>query len=85
MSYTSTFFIHYVPELVAQDVNVGLNNIFINFWTNPLMDGTRLWRGPREKDEYFFSCLKMASTTVGNLVSDVAAAIGMNFTSFRPP
>ena len=81
VSWTSTFSIRYVPELVAQGVDVGLNDTLINFCTNPLMDGARPWRGPREKDEYFFSCLIMALTTVGDLVIDVAAATGMNFTS----
>jgi hypothetical protein len=60
----------------------GLNDTLINFCTNPLMDGVRPWRSPREKDEYFFSCLIMALTTVGVLVIDVVAATGMNFTSF---
>jgi hypothetical protein len=82
VSSTSTFFICYVPELVAQGVYVGLNDKLIIFYTNPLMDGARPWRGPREKDGYFFSCLIMALTTVGDLVIDVAAATGMNFTSF---
>ena len=85
MSWTSTFSIRHVPELVAQGVDVGLNDTLINFCTNPLMDGSRPWRGAREKDEYFFSCLIMALTTVGDLVIDVAAATGMIFISFIPP
>ena len=80
VSWISTFFIRYVLELVAQGVDVGLNDTLINFYTNPLMDGARPWRGPREKDEYFFSCLIMALTTAEDLVIDVAAATGMNFT-----
>jgi hypothetical protein len=82
VSWTSTFFIRYVPELVAQGVDVGLNDTLINFCTNLLMDGARPWRGPRVKDGYFFSCLIMTLTTVGDLVIDVAATTGMNFTSF---
>ena len=78
---TSTFSIHYVPEVVAQVVDVGLNHILINFCTNPLMDGARSWRGPRKKDEFFFSCFIMAPTTVGDLIIDVATATDMNFTS----
>ena len=81
MSWTSTFSIHYVQELVAQGVNFDLNDTFINLCTNPLIDGVQPWRGLREKDEYFFSCLIMVLTIVGDLVIDVAPAIGMNFTS----
>ena len=51
VSWTSTFSICHVPELVAQGVDVGLNDTLINFCTNPLIDGARPWRGPREKDE----------------------------------
>jgi hypothetical protein len=82
VSWTSTFSIRYVPKLVAQGVDIGLNDTLINFCTNPLMNDVRPWRGPREKDEYFFPCLIMALTTVGNLVIDVAPATGMNFISF---
>ena len=82
VSWTSTFFIRHVPELVAQGVDLGLSDTLINFCTNPLMDGARPWRGPKEKDEYFFSCLIMALTTVGNLIIDVAAATGTIFISF---
>jgi len=60
-------------------VDVDLNNTSINFYTNLLMDGTRPWRGLREEDKYFFSCLIMALITIGDLVIDVAAATGMNF------
>ena len=44
-------------------------------------DGAQPWRGPRENDEYFFSCLIMALTTVGDLVTDIAVVTDMNFTS----
>ena len=81
VSWTSIFSIRYIPELVAHDVEVGLNDTLINFCTNPLVDGARLWRGPRENDKYFFSCFIMALTTVGDLVIDIVAAISMNFTS----
>lgn len=64
VSWTSIFFIRYVQELVAHDVEVGLNDTLIYFCTNPLVDGARPWRGPKEKDKYFFLCLIMALTTV---------------------
>ena len=79
--WTSTYPMHYIPELMAHCVDVGLNDTLINLCINSLMDGARPWKKPREKDEYLFSCLLMVLTTVGDLVIDVAAAIGMNFTS----
>ena len=54
MSWTSTFSIRYVPELMAQVVDVGLNDTLINFYTNSLMDGARPWKGPRDNDEYSY-------------------------------
>jgi hypothetical protein len=81
VSWSSTFSIRDVPELVAHGVDVGLNDTLINHCTNPLMDGARPWRGPREKDEYFFSCLVMALTTVGDIVIDVAVGTGMKYSS----
>ena len=36
MSWTSIFFIRYVQELVAQGMDVGLNDALINFCTNLL-------------------------------------------------
>ena len=71
-----------MPELVAHGLNVGLNDTLINHCTNPLMDGARPWRGPREKDEYFYACLVLALTTVGDVVIDVAAGTGMNHYTF---
>jgi hypothetical protein len=81
VSWRSTFCIRDVPELVAHGVNVGLNDTLINHCTNPVMDGARPWRGPREKDEYIFACLVLALTTAGDLVIDVAAATGMYLSS----
>ena len=62
-------------------MDVGLDDTLIALCTNPLKGGARLYRGPREMDELFFSCLIMALSTVGDLVIDVAAPTGMNFTS----
>jgi hypothetical protein len=41
VSWTSKFSIHYISKLVAQGVDVGLNNTLIKFCTNLLMDGAR--------------------------------------------
>ena len=79
MSWSSDFYIRYVPEFVAHGLNVGLNDTLINHCTNPLMDGARPWRGPREKDEYFFACLVLALTSAGDIVIDVAAGTGMKY------
>ena len=81
VSWTSAFHVRDVPELVAHGLNVGLNDTLINHCTHPLMDGARPWRGPREKDEYFFACLILALTTAGDIVVDVAASTGMIYST----
>ena len=55
-----------------------MDDAIMNYTTTPLMDGSKAWRGPREKDVSFVSSLIMATTNVGQVVVDDTAGIGMS-------
>ena len=56
-----------------------MDDAIMNYTTTPLMDGSKAWRGPREKDNTFMSSLIMATTNIGQVVVDVNAGVGMSY------
>ena len=56
-----------------------MDDAIMNYTATPLMDGSKPWRGPREKDIGFMSSLIMAITDIGQVVVDVNAGVGMSY------
>jgi hypothetical protein len=55
-----------------------MDDAIMNYTATPLMDGSKVWRGPREKDIVFMSSLIMVTTDIGQVVVDVNAGVGMS-------
>jgi hypothetical protein len=59
-------------------IELDMNDTIMNYTATPLMDGSKAWRGPREKDIDFMSSLIMATTYIGQVMVDVNAGVGMS-------
>jgi hypothetical protein len=74
----SSFRFREANELKALGIQLDMDDAIMNFTATPLMDGSKAWRGPREKDIAFMSSLIMATTDIGQVVVDVNAGVGMS-------
>jgi hypothetical protein len=75
----SSFRLRDANELKALGIDLDMDDVIINYTTTPLMDGSKAWRGPREKNISFMSSLIMATTEIGQVVVDVNADVGMSY------
>ena len=75
----SSFRLRDANELKALGIELDMDDAIMNYTTTPLMDGSKAWRGPREKDISFMSSLIMATTDIGHVVVDVNAGVGMSY------
>ncbi len=59
-------------------MDIGRDDILMNFTTKGdlEMNGTKPWRGARQKDPRFFQLLIEATTDEGDVVFDVTASTG---------
>jgi hypothetical protein len=74
----SSFRLRDANELKALGIELDMDDAIMNYTATPLMDGSKAWRGPREKDIAFMSSLIMATTDIGQVVVDVNAGVGMS-------
>ena len=74
----SSFCLRDANELKALGIELDMDDAIMNYTATPLMDGSKAWRGPREKDIAFMSSLIMATTDIGQVVVDVNAGVGMS-------
>ena len=74
----SSFRLRDANELKALGIELDMDDAIMNYTATPLMDGSKPWRGPREKDIAFMSSLIMATTDIGQVVVDVNAGVGMS-------
>ena len=75
----SLFCLRDTNELKALGIGLDMDDAIMNYTTTPLMDGSKTWRGPREKDISFMSSLIMATTDIGQVVVDVNAGVGVSY------
>ena len=75
----SSFRLRDANELKALGIELDMDDAIMNYTVTPLMDGSKAWRGPREKDISFMSFLIMATTDIGQVVVDVNAGVGMSY------
>jgi hypothetical protein len=75
----SSFRLRDANELEAVGIELDKDNAIMNYTTTPLMDGSKAWRGPREKDISFMSSLIMATTDIGHVAVDVNVGVGMSY------
>ena len=75
----SSFRLRDVNELKALGIELDMNYAIMNYTTTPLMDGSKVWRGPREKYISFMSFLIMVITDIGHVVVDVNVGVGMSY------
>ncbi len=68
----------FVPSHDAVGVNVGRDDILQNFCNKEdvTMNGTKPWRGPREKARQFMQMLIEACSEPGDIVVDCTASTG---------
>ena len=64
----SSFHLRDVIEFKALGIELDVDDVIMNYTTTLLMDGSKAWRGPREKDIFFMSSLIMATTDIGDVV-----------------
>jgi hypothetical protein len=74
----SSFRLRDANELKALGIELDMDDTIMNYTATPLMDGSKAWRGPREKDIALMSSLIMATTDIGQVVVDVNAGVGMS-------
>ena len=74
----SSFRLRDANELKALGIELDMDDAIMNYTATPLMDGSKAWRGPREKDIAFMSSLIMATTDIGHVVVDVNTGVGMS-------
>jgi hypothetical protein len=74
----SSFRLRDANELKALGIEFDMDDAIMNYTATPLMDSSKAWRGPREKDIAFMSSLIMATTDIGHVVVDVNAGVGMS-------
>jgi hypothetical protein len=74
----SSFRLRDANELKALGIELDMDDVIMNYTATPLMDGSKAWRGPREKDIVFMSSHIMATTDIGHVVVDVNAGVGMS-------
>ena len=60
-----------------------MDDTIMNYTTALLMDSSKAWRGPREKDISFMSSLIMATTDIKHVVVDVNAGVGMFYFTYH--
>ena len=75
----SSFRLCNANELKALGIELDMDDVIMNYTTTPLMDSSKAWRGPREKNISFMSSLIMATTDIGQVVVDVTAGVGMSY------
>jgi hypothetical protein len=75
----SSFRLRDANELEAIGIELDKDNAIMNYTTTPLMDGSKAWRGPREKDISFMSSLIMVTTDIGQVAVDVNVGVGMSY------
>jgi hypothetical protein len=75
----SSFRLRDANELKAIGIELDKDDVIMNYTTTPLINGSKAWRGPREKDISFMSSLIMATTDIGQVVVDVNACVGMSY------
>jgi hypothetical protein len=75
----SSFHLRDAIEFKALGIELEIDDVIMNYTTTPLIDGSKAWRGSREKDIFFMSSLIMATTDIGEVVVDVTASIGMSY------
>jgi hypothetical protein len=68
-----------IPSLEALGLDVGCDDMLQNFTTkaSQKMNGTKPWRGPREKDSQFMQMLIDASSHHNDVVLDCTAMTGV--------
>ena len=74
----SSFCLRDANELKALGIELNMDDAIMNYIATPLMDGSKAWHGPREKDISFMSSFIMATTDIGQIVVDVNAGVGMS-------
>jgi hypothetical protein len=74
----SSFRLRDANELKALGIELDKDDAIMNYTATPLMDGSKAWRGPREKDIAFMSSLIMTTTDIGQVVVDVNAGVGIS-------
>jgi hypothetical protein len=74
----SSFCLRDANELKALGIELDMDDVIMNYTATPLIDGSKAWRGPREKDIAFMSFLIMATTDIGHVVVDINADIDMS-------
>ena len=74
----SSFRLRDANELKALGIELDMDDAIMNYTATPLMDGSKAWRGPREKDIAFMSSLIMTTTDIGHVVVDVNTGVGMS-------
>ncbi len=76
----SKFAFHLTPSMKKAKVDIGRDDILINYVTEEtmLMNGAIPWRGAREKDPRFFQFLIEGTTIEGDVVVDCTASTGMS-------
>ncbi len=67
-----------IPALKALGLDVGCDDMLQNFTTkaSQRMNGSKPWRGPREKDSQFLQMLIQASSRPNDVVLDCTAMTG---------
>ena len=68
-----------IPALEALGLDVGCDDMLQNFTTkaSQKMNGSKPWRGPREKDSQFMQMLIEASSRPNDVVLDCTAMTGV--------
>jgi hypothetical protein len=74
----SSFRLRDANELKALDIELDIDDAIMHYTATPLMDGSKAWRGPQEKDIAFMFSLIIATTDIGQVVVDVNAGVGMS-------
>jgi hypothetical protein len=74
----SSFRLRDANELKAFGIELDMDDVIMNYTATSLMDGSKAWCGPREKDIAFTSSLIMATTDIGQVVVDFNAGVGMS-------
>ena len=75
----SSFHLHDANELKALGIELDMDDAIMNNTGTPLMDGSKAWRGPREKSIFFMSSLIMATTDIEQVVVDVNVGVGLSY------
>ena len=75
----SSFHVRDAIELKALGIELDMDDATMKYTTTLLMDGSKAWLGPREKDISFMSSLIMATTDIGEVVVDVTVVTCISY------